>query len=210
MVGSAQRIRSPAKSWVSARYENANLGRMQLTDQVRELLQGAFPSGEVEVSSFSGTDHLSARVRSDRFAGLSLIEQHRLVYAPGPAPDLRRHHPRIADQDGGHMIVTDDQIREEILQTIRGNRVMLFMKGTPDFPRCGFSARTVQCLNESGAEFAAMDILPDPRIRQELSAHSGWPTIPQLFIDGELVGGCDIVSELHESGELRQMVAPAA
>jgi monothiol glutaredoxin len=108
------------------------------------------------------------------------------------------------------MIVTDDQIREEILQTIRGNRVMLFMKGTPDFPRCGFSARTVQCLNESGAEFAAMDILPDPRIRQELSAHSGWPTIPQLFIDGELVGGCDIVSELHESGELRRMVAPAA
>jgi len=108
------------------------------------------------------------------------------------------------------MIITDDQIREEILQTIRGNRVMLFMKGTPDFPRCGFSARTVQCLNESGAEFASMDILPDPRIRQELSAHSGWPTIPQLFIDGELVGGCDIVSELHESGELRRMVAPAA
>ena len=108
------------------------------------------------------------------------------------------------------MIITDDQIREEILQTIQGNRVMLFMKGTPDFPRCGFSARTVQCLNESGAEFAAMDILPDPRIRQELSAHSGWPTIPQLFIDGELVGGCDIVSELHESGELRRMVAPAA
>ena len=108
------------------------------------------------------------------------------------------------------MIITDDQIREEILQAIRGNRVMLFMKGTPDFPRCGFSARTVQCLTESGAEFAAMDILPDPRIRQELSAHSGWPTIPQLFIDGELVGGCDIVSELHESGELRQMVAPAA
>jgi monothiol glutaredoxin len=108
------------------------------------------------------------------------------------------------------MIVTDDQIREEIQQTIQGNRVMLFMKGTPDFPRCGFSARTVQCLNESGAEYGAMDILPDPRIRQELSARSGWPTIPQLFIDGELVGGCDIVSELHESGELRRMVAPAA
>jgi acid stress-induced BolA-like protein IbaG/YrbA len=82
MVGSAQTIRSPAKSWVSAGYENANLAHMQLTDQVRELLQGAFPSGEVEVSSFSGSDHLSARVRSDRFAGLSLIEQHRLVYAP--------------------------------------------------------------------------------------------------------------------------------
>jgi monothiol glutaredoxin len=108
------------------------------------------------------------------------------------------------------MIVTEDQIREEILETIQRNRIMLFMKGTPDAPRCGFSARTVQCLDAAGAEFAAMDILPDPRIRQQLSAHSGWPTIPQLFIGGELVGGCDIISELYESGELGKMVAPAA
>jgi len=108
------------------------------------------------------------------------------------------------------VIVTEQQIEQEILDSIAQNRVMLFMKGTPDMPRCGFSAQTVACLRDAGAEFAAMDILPDPRIRQELSAHSGWPTIPQLFIDGELVGGCDIVSELHESGELRQMVAPAA
>jgi monothiol glutaredoxin len=108
------------------------------------------------------------------------------------------------------MIVTEDQIREEILETIQRNRIMLFMKGTPDFPQCGFSARTVQCLEAAGAEYAAMDILPDPRIRQQLSAHSGWPTIPQLFIAGELVGGCDIISELFESGELGKMVAPAA
>jgi monothiol glutaredoxin len=108
------------------------------------------------------------------------------------------------------MIVTEDQIREEILETIQRNRIMLFMKGTPDAPRCGFSARSVQCLDAAGAEFAAMDILPDPRIRQQLSAHSGWPTIPQLFIDGALVGGCDIISELYESGELGKMVAPAA
>ena len=107
------------------------------------------------------------------------------------------------------MIVTDDQIREEIVQTIRGNRVMLFMKGTPDFPRCGFSAHGA--VPERVGRRVRRDGHPaDPRIRQELSAHSGWPTIPQLFIDGELVGGCDIVSELHESGELRQMVAPAA
>jgi monothiol glutaredoxin len=108
------------------------------------------------------------------------------------------------------MIVTDEQIREEILATIERNRVMLFMKGTPDFPRCGFSARTVQCLDATGADYAAMDILPDPRIRQQLSEHSGWPTIPQLFIDGELVGGCDIITELYQSGELAKMVAPAA
>ena len=108
------------------------------------------------------------------------------------------------------MIVTEEQIQQEIAETIRRNRIMLFMKGTPDMPRCGFSARTVQCLDATGADYAAMDILPDPRIRQQLSAQSGWPTIPQLFIDGELVGGCDIISELYESGELGKMVAPAA
>jgi monothiol glutaredoxin len=108
------------------------------------------------------------------------------------------------------MIVTDEQIREEILATIENNRIMLFMKGTPDFPRCGFSARSVQCLDAAGADYAAMDILPDPRIRQQLSAHSGWPTIPQLLIDGELVGGCDIITELYQTGELQKLVAPAA
>jgi monothiol glutaredoxin len=102
------------------------------------------------------------------------------------------------------MIVTDEQIREEITKAINENKVMLFMKGTPDFPRCGFSARTVQALQMAGAEFAAIDILPDPRIREQLSAHSGWPTIPQLFVDGKLVGGCDIVMEMYESGELAE------
>jgi monothiol glutaredoxin len=108
------------------------------------------------------------------------------------------------------VIVTEQQIEQEILDSIAQNRVMLFMKGTPDMPRCGFSAQTVACLRDAGAEFAAMDILPDPRIRQTLSGHSGWPTIPQLFINGELVGGCDIVTELHESGQLREMVKAAA
>jgi monothiol glutaredoxin len=108
------------------------------------------------------------------------------------------------------MIVTDEQIREEIQKAISQNRVMLFMKGTPDAPACGFSARTVQALHMAGAEFAAIDILPDPRIREQLSAQSGWPTIPQLFVDGELVGGCDIVTELAQTGELGRMVAPAA
>jgi monothiol glutaredoxin len=108
------------------------------------------------------------------------------------------------------VIVTEQQIEQEILDSIAQNRVMLFMKGTPDMPRCGFSAQTVACLRDAGAEFAAMDILPDPRIRQTLSARSGWPTIPQLFIDGELVGGCDIVTELHQSGQLREMVKAAA
>jgi monothiol glutaredoxin len=99
---------------------------------------------------------------------------------------------------------TSNPMREAIQEAISENPVILFMKGNPDAPACGFSARTVQILQSMGAKFAAVDILPDPRIRQELSALSNWPTIPQLFVDGELVGGCDIVTEMYESGELGQ------
>ena len=95
-------------------------------------------------------------------------------------------------------------IREAIQQAIADHEVILFMKGTPEAPRCGFSARTVAALEALDTSFAAVDILPDPRIRQELSGLSGWPTIPQLFIRGELVGGCDIVTEMYESGELAE------
>jgi monothiol glutaredoxin len=100
--------------------------------------------------------------------------------------------------------MTNEEIREFIDNAIRENQVMLFMKGTPQQPACGFSARTSGALNELGVKYAALDILPDPRIRQELSDLSGWPTIPQLFVDGELVGGCDIVTEMYESGELAE------
>jgi monothiol glutaredoxin len=95
-------------------------------------------------------------------------------------------------------------IRDAIAEAIRDNKTILFMKGTPDAPACGFSARTVASLQALDAPFAAVDILPDPRIRQELSALSNWPTIPQLFVDGELVGGCDIITEMFESGELAE------
>jgi monothiol glutaredoxin len=84
--------------------------------------------------------------------------------------------------------------------------VILFMKGTPEQPACGFSARTVAALQSLNTPFAAVDILPHPAIRQELSALSNWPTIPQLFVDGELVGGCDIVTEMYASGELAELV----
>jgi monothiol glutaredoxin len=99
---------------------------------------------------------------------------------------------------------TSNPIREAIKSAIDENPVLLFMKGTPEAPGCGFSARVSAILESLDQPFAAVDILPDPRIRQELSALSNWPTIPQLFVDGELVGGCDIVSEMYQSGELQQ------
>jgi len=98
--------------------------------------------------------------------------------------------------------MTNTEIHDFLQNAIDENSVMLFMKGTPQQPACGFSARTSACLNALGVRYAALDILPDPRIREELSTISNWPTIPQLFIGGELVGGCDIVTEMYESGEL--------
>jgi monothiol glutaredoxin len=100
--------------------------------------------------------------------------------------------------------MTNEEIREFIQKAIGEEHVMLFMKGTPEQPRCGFSARVTAILNAMGVEYGALDILPDPRVREELSAVSGWPTIPQLFVDGQLVGGCDIVTEMFESGELAE------
>jgi monothiol glutaredoxin len=109
--------------------------------------------------------------------------------------------------------MSDTAIHDAISQAIAENDIILFMKGTPDRPACGFSARTVSMLQALETPFTAVDVLPDPRIRQELSALSKWPTIPQLFHKGELLGGCDIVTEMYESGELAGTLgvdAPAA
>jgi monothiol glutaredoxin len=100
----------------------------------------------------------------------------------------------------------DNPIRQAITEAIAENEVILFMKGSPEAPACGFSARTVGILQSLDTRFAAVDILPDPRIRQELSTLSQWPTIPQLFVGGELVGGCDIVTEMFETGELAELL----
>jgi monothiol glutaredoxin len=96
---------------------------------------------------------------------------------------------------------------DQIKDVIESSDVVLFMKGTPSFVMCGNSDRALQALRRAGAPVTAIDVLPDPQIRQELSAISGWPTIPQVFVKGELVGGADIVEELERSGELEQTLA---
>jgi monothiol glutaredoxin len=126
---------------------------------------------------------------------------------PHPLPDLpMATEPLGAGVQQPASAAGSNPIRDAITEAISEHKVILFMKGTPEAPACGFSARTVAALQSLDAPFAAVDILPDPRIRQELSAISNWPTIPQLFVDGELVGGCDIVTEMYESGELAQVL----
>jgi monothiol glutaredoxin len=112
--------------------------------------------------------------------------------------------PMLAGEPAPAPAGESNPIREALSEAIAEHDVILFMKGTPDAPACGFSARTVAVLQSLEVPFAAVDILPDPRIRQELSELSRWPTIPQLFAHGELVGGCDIVCEMYESGELAE------
>ena len=104
----------------------------------------------------------------------------------------------------------ENPLRDALADAITSNEVILFMKGTPEQPMCGFSARTCAALTATETEFAAVDVLADPRIRQELSSLSNWPTIPQLFVRGELVGGADIVGQMYESGELAAVLGAAA
>lgn len=101
-------------------------------------------------------------------------------------------------------------VRERIQQHISAQPVVIFMKGTPQQPMCGFSARTVEALKNCERPFAWVNVLADPEIRQELPSVSDWPTFPQIFLDGELIGGCDIALQMHEQGELKSVVQQAA
>ena len=101
-------------------------------------------------------------------------------------------------------------VQEQIKNVVDENSIMLFMKGSPDFPQCGFSGRLVQILQACGVQFASADVLSDDQIRQGIKEFSNWPTIPQLYINGEFIGGSDIVTEMYESGELQAKLETVA
>ena len=102
-----------------------------------------------------------------------------------------------------------EDVLSKIDQQVKNNKVMLYMKGNPNAPQCGFSAHTVEILQSYGIPFETADVLADPAVRDGIKRYSNWPTIPQVYIDGKFVGGCDIVSELHERGELEPMLKSA-
>jgi monothiol glutaredoxin len=104
----------------------------------------------------------------------------------------------------------DPNVKERIDRDIKSNRVFLYMKGTPAFPQCGFSQRAVQLLRHYGVEFKSANVLEDMSIREGIKEYSNWPTIPQLYVEGEFVGGCDIMMELHERGELASVLKQTA
>ena len=100
-------------------------------------------------------------------------------------------------------------LKEQIIDDINSNPILLYMKGTKEMPQCGFSNNVVQILNHYGVDYKDINVLTDPNIRIKLSEHSGWPTIPQLFVKGELIGGADITNELHQSGQLLDILDKA-
>jgi monothiol glutaredoxin len=100
-------------------------------------------------------------------------------------------------------------IFKQIDADVKANKIMIFMKGNRSFPQCGFSAATVQIFNELGVDYKTVDVLSDPELRDGIKSYSNWPTIPQVYINGKFVGGCDIIRELHENGELEPMVKAA-
>ncbi|MDX8386963.1 MAG: Grx4 family monothiol glutaredoxin [Ghiorsea sp.] len=101
-----------------------------------------------------------------------------------------------------------DSTQEQIAEVVKSNDVLLFMKGTPQMPQCGFSQRVTAILNEHQVPFAAINVLLDPSVREGIKVFSDWPTIPQLYVKGEFVGGCDIITEMHEDGELGTILSP--
>jgi len=99
-----------------------------------------------------------------------------------------------------------DDVITEIENEIRDNKVMIYMKGTPSFPQCGFSATTIEIFEELGRPFNSVDILSNPAKREGIKRYSNWPTIPQIYVDGKFIGGCDIVREMHQRGELKRLL----
>lgn len=104
-------------------------------------------------------------------------------------------------------MVLDATVKQRIEDLLKAHKLVLFMKGTPDFPQCGFSGTVVAILRDCGAEFHAVNVLEDQEIRQGIKEYAQWPTIPQLYVGGEFIGGCDIMTEMHRSGQLQKVIA---
>jgi len=130
---------------------------------------------------------------------ISVLEEYRI-------PDsFSQTLPVLLTQREGSTMDVMDTIRDQI----QSNDIILYMKGSPDAPQCGFSARTVQCLMDCGEKFAFVDVLSNPEIRANLPKYGNWPTFPQLWVKGELIGGCDIVTEMYQKGELQPLIKEA-
>lgn len=180
---------------------------------ISDLITSGIPDAKVRIEDLRGDgDHYAAHIISPSFQGLSRIQQHQMVYKAlqgkiGNATTACFIHSHVCRViligEVKHM---ENIIFEQIKKDITTNDVVLYMKGTAAFPQCGFSAAVVQVLSQLGVAFKDVNVLEDSNIRQGIKDFTNWPTIPQLYIKGEFVGGCDIVREMFVSGELQDLL----
>ena len=173
--------------------------------EVIDLITNKIPSSQVLVENIKGNDHLQVTVIASEFNGLSLVKQHQLVYSALRQELASEAIHALALKTETPTWIMDNLTKDKIQTLIDSNPVMVFMKGTKLMPQCGFSNNVVQILNSLGVEFSTFDVLSDFEVREGIKEFSDWPTIPQLYVKGEFLGGCDIVKEMHESGELQEV-----
>jgi len=182
---------------------------MMQPEAIRQLISQSLPNSQIEVEDTTGTlDHFQVLVISPEFQGKTLVEQHQMVYrALGDAMKEAIHALALKTYSPEEKIMSDAQ--QTIAQQIKDNKIFIYMKGNKHFPQCGFSAAVVDVFNRLGVPYETFDVLSDPEIRDGVKSFSNWPTIPQVYIDGKFIGGCDIVREMYTRGELQPLVQAA-
>ena len=190
---------------------------MLTLQQIKQKIEEGLPGSQAEIlDPRKDGVHLKAVVTYDGFQNKSLIEQHQMVYDT-LKEELKEELHALAiethstkeqnNQQGERELKEDDNPTfNKIREMINSSKVFLFMKGTPDFPQCGFSMQVIQILNQLNIEYQSFDVLSDDEVRQGIKDFSNWPTIPQLFINGKFIGGCDITIELYQKGVLQRLV----
>ena len=177
-------------------------------NEIEELILKTFPNAKVIIDDLRGDgDHYAAQIIAEEFKGKTRVQQHKMVYnAMGGKMGKELHALALNTSVPKDLrrLQMDQNTKDKIQDIIDNNEVLLFMKGTPVMPQCGFSAAVVGVLSHMGIKYNSVNVLEDSEIREGIKEFSDWPTIPQLYVKKEFVGGCDIIREMHENGELSE------
>ena len=179
---------------------------MTTRSEVINLIKQKIADSEVFVENLKGNDHLQVTVIATEFNGLSLVKQHQLVYSALKEELASEAIHALALKTATPSYIMENLTKDKIRNLIDSNPIMVFMKGTKLMPQCGFSNNVVQILNSLGVEFNTFDVLSDFDVREGIKEYSDWPTIPQVYLKGEFLGGSDILIEMFKSGSLKEKI----